>query len=120
VEVQRVGWAVAGVWFRPPNPRTGAGKSLMRNKRPVLFASRWTSCMRLRGRMDARQYKDEVRFLVFINYITDTCGQSSDLALPVVIPPGGSLIALLGEHFPTLREARAELNALTPAAGAWR
>ena len=76
--------------------------------------------MRLRGRMDARQYKDEVRFLVFINYITDTCGQSSDLALPVVIPPGGSLTALLDEHFPAWREARAELHALPLAAESWR
>ena len=89
-------------------------------KKSDLYASLWASCDQLRGRMDASQYKDYVLFLLFIKYITDKYGQSTDFAPPVVIPPGASFTDMLVEHFPTWREARAELNVLPLATEAYR
>ena len=54
----------------------------------------------LRGGMDASQYKDYVLFMLFIKYITDKYGNSSDFAPPVTIPKGVSFkdtIALKGK-----------------------
>jgi hypothetical protein len=50
--------------------------------------------------MDASQYKDYVLFLLFIKYISDKYGNSSDFAPPVVIPNGasfGDMVALKGK-----------------------
>jgi len=62
--------------------------------------------------MDARQYKDYVLFMLFIKYISDKYGDSDDFAPPV--------IAILEEHYPTWREARAELNELPLTAEVWK
>ena len=54
----------------------------------------------LRGGMDASQYKDYVLFMLFIKYITDKYGNSTDFAPPVTIPKGadsGSRIRLTGK-----------------------
>jgi type I restriction enzyme M protein len=50
--------------------------------------------------MDASQYKDYVLFMLFIKYITDKYGNSTDFAPPVNIPKGASfhdMIALKGK-----------------------
>lgn len=68
-------------------------------KKSDLYASLWASCDELRGGMDASQYKDYVLFLLFIKYISDKYGNSSDFAPSVVIPRGASfadMIALKG------------------------
>jgi hypothetical protein len=40
--------------------------------------------------MDASQYKDYVLFMLFIKYVTDKYGNSTDFAPPVTIPKGAS------------------------------
>src|SRR5450756_277289 len=69
-------------------------------KKSDLYSSIWASCDELRGGMDASQYKDYVLFMLFIKYITDKYGNSSDFAPPVTIPKGASftdMIALKGK-----------------------
>lgn len=65
-----------------------------------LYSSIWASCDELRGGMDASQYKDYVLFMLFIKFITDKYGNSSDFVPPVIIPKGASfkdMIALKGK-----------------------
>jgi type I restriction enzyme M protein len=69
-------------------------------KKSDLYSSLWASCDELRGGMDASQYKDYVLFMLFIKYITDKYGNSTDFAPPVNIPNGASfhdMIALKGK-----------------------
>ena len=69
-------------------------------KKSDLYSSIWASCDELRGGMDASQYKDYVLFMLFIKYISDKYGSSSDFAPPVTIPKGASfkdMIALKGK-----------------------
>ena len=69
------------------------------SRKSDLYSSIWASCDELRGGMDASQYKDYVLFMLFIKYITDQYGNSSDFAPPVTIPRGASfkdMIALKG------------------------
>ena len=60
-----------------------------------LYSSIWGSCDELRGGMDASQYKDYVLFILFIKYITDKYGDSTDFAQPVTIPKGASFTDML-------------------------
>ncbi len=64
-------------------------------KKSDLYASLWASCDELRGGMDASQYKDYVLFMLFIKYISDKYGNSSDFAPPVTIPKGASFKDML-------------------------
>jgi type I restriction enzyme M protein len=69
-------------------------------KKSDLYSSLWASCDELRGGMDASQYKDYVLFMLFIKYITDKYGDSTDFAPSVTIPKGSSfkdMIALKGK-----------------------
>ena len=69
-------------------------------KKSDLYASLWASCDELRGGMDASLYKDYVLFMLFIKYISDKYGTSTDFAPPVTIPKGASftdMIALTGK-----------------------
>jgi len=69
-------------------------------KKSDLYSSIWASCDELRGGMDASQYKDYVLFMLFIKYITDKYGDSTDFAPSVKIPEGASfkdMIALKGK-----------------------
>jgi type I restriction enzyme M protein len=69
-------------------------------KKSDLYSSIWASCDELRGGMDASQYKDYVLFMLFIKYITDKYGNSTDFAQPVTIPKGASfkdMLALRGK-----------------------
>src|SRR3990170_7595629 len=45
--------------------------------------------------MDASQYKDYVLFMLFIKYITDKYGNSTDFTPPVIIPKGASFKDML-------------------------
>src|ERR1035437_8521241 len=40
-------------------------------KKSVLYSSLWASCDKLRGGMDASQYKDYILTLLFVKYVTD-------------------------------------------------
>src|SRR6266550_4362937 len=64
-------------------------------KKSDLYSSLWASCDELRGGMDASQYKDYVLFMLFIKYVTDKYGNSSDFAPPVTIPEGASFNDML-------------------------
>ena len=64
-------------------------------KKSDLYSSLWASCDELRGGMDASQYKDYVLFMLFIKYVTDKYGDSTDFAPPVTIPKGASFTDML-------------------------
>ena len=64
-------------------------------KKSDLYSSLWASCDELRGGMDASQYKDYVLFMLFIKYVTDKYGDSTDFAPPVTIPKGSSFTDML-------------------------
>ncbi len=64
-------------------------------KKSDLYSSLWASCDELRGGMDASQYKDYVLFMLFIKYISDKYGSSTDFAPPVTIPEGASFTDML-------------------------
>ena len=64
-------------------------------KKSDLYSSLWQSCDELRGGMDASQYKDYVLFMLFIKYISDKYGNSTDFAPPVTIPKGASFTDML-------------------------
>ncbi len=64
-------------------------------KKSDLYSSIWASCDELRGGMDASQYKDYVLFMLFIKYITDKYGNSTDFAPSVTIPKGASFKDML-------------------------
>jgi type I restriction enzyme M protein len=64
-------------------------------KKSDLYSSLWASCDELRGGMDASQYKDYVLFMLFIKYITDKYGNSTEFTPPVTIPKGASFKDML-------------------------
>ena len=64
-------------------------------KKSDLYSSLWQSCDELRGGMDASQYKDYVLFMLFIKYISDKYGNSTDFTPPVTIPKGASFTDML-------------------------
>ena len=64
-------------------------------KKSDLYSSLWASCDELRGGMDASQYKDYVLFMLFIKYVTDKYGNSTDFAPSVTIPAGASFKDML-------------------------
>lgn len=67
----------------------------------------------LRGGMDASQYKDYVLFMLFIKYITDKYGNSSDFAPPVTIPKRASftdMVALKGRATSATKSTRRSFN----------
>ena len=69
-------------------------------KKSDLYSSLWASCDELRGGMDASQYKDYVLFMLFIKYVTDKYGDSTDFSPPVTIRKGASfkdMLALRGK-----------------------
>ena len=64
-------------------------------KKSDLYSSLWQSCDELRGGMDASQYKDYVLFMLFIKYITDKYGDSTEFAPPIAIPKGAGFTDML-------------------------
>ena len=64
-------------------------------KKNELYSSLWASCDKLRGGMDASQYKDYILTLLFVKYVTDKF-QGVKYA-DITVPEGGSfddLVAL--------------------------
>ena len=62
-----------------------------------LYSSLWASCDKLRGGMDASQYKDYILTLLFVKYVTDKF--KGVKYADITIPEGGSfddLVALKG------------------------
>jgi type I restriction enzyme M protein len=67
-------------------------------KKSELYSSLWKSCDKLRGGMDASQYKDYVLTLLFVKYVSDRAKTEKIFLLDV--PEGGSfddLVALKGK-----------------------
>ncbi len=87
-------------------------------KKNELYSSLWASCDKLRGGMDASQYKDYILTLLFVKYVTD---KFQGVKYPDInIPEGGSfddIIALkgkknIGEGIDVIIAKLAEANAL--------
>lgn len=57
-------------------------------KKNELYSSLWASCDKLRGGMDASQYKDYILILLFVKYVTD---KFKDVKYAdITVPEGGS------------------------------
>lgn len=88
-------------------------------KKSQLYSSLWASCDKLRGGMDASQYKDYILTLLFIKYVSDK--YKDDPYGAIAIPNGASfedLVALkgnknIGEEIDKLIAKLAEANNLT-------
>ncbi len=67
-------------------------------KKNELYSSLWASCDKLRGGMDASQYKDYILTLLFVKYVTD---KFKDVKYAdIAVPEGGSfddLVAVKGD-----------------------
>ncbi len=66
-------------------------------KKNELYSSLWASCDKLRGGMDASQYKDYILTLLFVKYVTDKF--KGVKYADITVPEGGSfddLVALKG------------------------
>ena len=66
-------------------------------KKKELYSSLWASCDKLRGGMDASQYKDYILTLLFVKYVTDKF--KGEMYPDIEIPEGGSfddMVALKG------------------------
>ena len=66
-------------------------------KKSQLYSSLWASCDKLRGGMDASQYKDYILTLLFVKYVSDK--YKDDPYGAIAIPEGSSfedLVALKG------------------------
>lgn len=67
-------------------------------KKSELYSALWSSCNKLRGGMDASQYKDYVLVLLFMKYVSDRAKSGRNSLLE--IPAGGGfsdLVALKGK-----------------------
>lgn len=64
---------------RPDQP----GAVVMAIKKTELYSSLWQSCDKLRGGMDASQYKDYVLILLFVKYVSDKYAGKKDALLTV-------------------------------------
>ena len=67
-------------------------------KKNELYSSLWASCDKLRGGMDASQYKDYILTLLFVKYVTDKF--KGVKYADITIPEGGSfddLVAIKGD-----------------------
>lgn len=66
-------------------------------KKNELYSSLWASCDKLRGGMDASQYKDYILTLLFVKYVTDKF--KGVRYAEITVPEGGSfddMVALKG------------------------
>ncbi|MDR2100752.1 MAG: type I restriction-modification system subunit M, partial [Campylobacteraceae bacterium] len=87
-------------------------------KKSELYSSLWASCDKLRGGMDASQYKDYILTLLFVKYVSDR--YKGEKLADINVPPGGSFedIAALkgkdniGEGIDIIINKLAEANGL--------
>lgn len=85
-------------------------------KKSELYSALWESCNKLRGGMDASQYKDYVLVVLFLKYISDKAKVDKDSLIE--LPEGCSFDNLVqfknkpnvGEKFNEILEAVAEAN----------
>ena len=90
-------------------------------KKKELYSSLWASCDKLRGGMDASQYKDYILTLLFVKYVTDKF--KGEMYADIEIPEGGSfddMVALkgtknIGEDMDKIIAKLAEANNLRSA-----
>lgn len=88
-------------------------------KKSQLYSSLWASCDKLRGGMDASQYKDYILTLLFVKYVSDK--YKDDPYGAIAIPEGASFEDLvnlkgdknIGEKIDVLIAKLAEANNLT-------
>ena len=88
-------------------------------KKSQLYSSLWASCDKLRGGMDASQYKDYILTLLFVKYVSDK--YKDDPYGAIAIPEGASFEDLvnlkgdknIGEKIDILIAKLAEVNNLT-------
>lgn len=88
-------------------------------KKSQLYSSLWASCDKLRGGMDASQYKDYILTLLFVKYVSDK--YKDDPYGAIAIPKGASFEDLvnlkgdknIGEKIDILIAKLAEANNLT-------
>ncbi len=88
-------------------------------KKSQLYSSLWASCDKLRGGMDASQYKDYILTLLFVKYVSDK--YKDDPYGAIAIPEGSSFEDLvnlkgdknIGEKIDILIAKLAEANNLT-------
>lgn len=67
-------------------------------KKNELYSSLWASCDKLRGGMDASQYKDYILTLLFVKYVTDRF--KGERYADISVPDGGSfddIVTLKGD-----------------------
>lgn len=87
-------------------------------KKSELYGSLWASCDKLRGGMDASQYKDYILTLLFVKYVSDR--YKGEAYADIEVPAGGSfedMVALkgkdnIGEGMDTIIAKLAEANGL--------
>lgn len=87
-------------------------------KKNELYSSLWASCDKLRGGMDASQYKDYILTLLFVKYVTDKF--KGVKYADITVPEGGSfddIVALkgtknIGEDIDKIIARLAEANEL--------
>ncbi len=87
-------------------------------KKNELYSSLWASCDKLRGGMDASQYKDYILTLLFVKYVTDKF--KGEMYADIEIPEGGSfddMVSLkgsknIGEDMDKIIAKLAEANSL--------
>lgn len=87
-------------------------------KKNELYNSLWASCDKLRGGMDASQYKDYILTLLFVKYVSDKF--KGEMYADIEIPKSGSfddMIALkgsknIGEEMDKIIAKLAEANSL--------
>ncbi|MDL2229562.1 type I restriction-modification system subunit M, partial [Treponema sp. OttesenSCG-928-L16] len=87
-------------------------------KKSELYSSLWASCDKLRGGMDASQYKDYILTLLFVKYVSDK--YKGVKYADITVPKGGSfddIVALkgkdnIGEDMDKIIAKLAEANGL--------
>lgn len=60
----------------------------MAKKKSEIYSALWDACNKLRGGMDASQYKDYVLTMLFVKYISDKA--KVDKNFLIVVPKGAS------------------------------
>ena len=87
-------------------------------KKSEIYSSLWASCDKLRGGMDASQYKDYILTLLFVKYVSDR--YKGQQWADITVPEGGSfddIVALkgkdnIGEDMDIIINKLAEANGL--------
>lgn len=88
-------------------------------KKSQLYSALWEGCNKLRGGMDASQYKDYVLVVLFVKYISDKAKKDTEMLIDV--PEGctfDDMVALkgktnIGEEMNKILAKLAEANDLT-------